>query len=222
MRKLTDYAASSAGQMMMLMLVFLVVMFIFADPNISAAIVVYAHILLYPIIGFGGQFPVLTLFCAGLLVTSLSSILTNFFSDWKKMAESQEVGKAFQKEIGEARKSGNTNKVQKLMKMQPEIMKKQTEAQSGMMKPMVFLMIFIFPIFIWLRTFLGGLPYFYFSVPWAEQVSLFSYPFIMQAWLLLYLVFSMVFGQLIRQGLKILSFSDWWKNIRSKIIPTLR
>ena len=125
-----------------------------------------------------------------------------------------------QKEIQKARKEGNTNRVNKLMKMQPEIMKKQTEASSGMMKPMLFLIIFIWPIFMWLRGFLGGLDYFYFTVPWADGVSFFSKPLLFQAWLWLYLIFSMVFGQLIRQGLKFISLSDWWKNFKSNIRPS--
>ena len=157
------------------------------------------------------------MFFAGLLVVLLSSSLTNFFTDWKKMGESQEISKAFQKEMQKARKEGNTNRVNKLMKMQPEIFKRQQEASGGMMKPMVFLIIFIWPIFIWLRIFLTGLPYYYFTVPWANQVSFFSKPFLMQAWLWLYLIFSMIVGQVIRQGLKYLSWTDQWKNFKSKI-----
>jgi uncharacterized membrane protein (DUF106 family) len=108
------------------------------------------------------------------------------------------------------------------MKMQPEIMKKQTEASGGMMKPMLFLIIFIWPIFIWLRTFLASLPHYYLTVPWANQVSFFSYPFNFgQAWLWLYLLFSMAVGQIIRLGLKYLSWTDWWKNVKSKIRPSV-
>jgi uncharacterized membrane protein (DUF106 family) len=138
------------------------------------------------------------------------------------MGETQETAKAFQKEITKARKEGNTNRVNKLMKMQPEIMRKQTESSSGMMKPMIFLIIFIWPIFIWLRSFLAGLPHYYFTVPWADGVSLFYKPFLMQAWLWLYLIFAMVVGQVIRQGLKYLSWSDWWKNTKERIRPTTR
>jgi uncharacterized membrane protein (DUF106 family) len=108
------------------------------------------------------------------------------------------------------------------MKMQPEIMKRQTEASGGMMKPMVFLILFIWPIFMWLRAFLSGLPHFYFTLPWNNDVPLISQQtFIMQAWLWLYLVFSMVIGQIIRQGLKYFSWSNTWKNIKAKIRPSV-
>jgi len=212
-----DNKAQGSNFLLLIMVLF-IMMFIFSNPSISNAITSGAHSFFYPLIGFNGKYPVLTIFIAGLIVVLLSSLLTNFFTDWKKMGESQEIAKAFQQELAKARKEGNTNRVNKLMKMQPEIMQKQTEASSGTMKPMVFLIIFIWPIFMWLRYFLQFyVPHYYFKVPWANYVSFFDKPFLMQAWLWLYLIFSTVVGQVIRQGLKYISWSDWWKNIKSKI-----
>jgi uncharacterized membrane protein (DUF106 family) len=213
MEKMNNKAQSS--NLLLLMIFMLIIIFIM--PTFGPILGYYFGIVLEPVIGFNGNYPLLTLFLAGIIVVLLSSLLTNFFTDWIKMGESQETTRAFQKEITKARKEGNTNRVNKLMKMQPEIMKKQTDASSGMMKPMVFLIIFIWPIFMWLRAYLGDLPHYYFTVPWADSVSLFYKPFLMQAWLWLYLIFSMVFGQLIRQGLKIISWSKWWIDIRSRI-----
>jgi len=201
----------------LLMLMVLMMMMFFIMPTLGPILGYYFGLAFEPIIGFDGMYPVLTLFFAGFIVVLLSSSLTNFFTDWKQMGESQETSKAFQKEMQKARKEGNTNRVNKLMKMQPEIFKRQQEASGGMMKPMVFLIIFIWPIFMWLRGFLTGLPHYYFTVPWANQVSFFSNPFLMQAWLWLYLLFSMVIGQVIRQGLKYLSWTTQWKNFKSKI-----
>lgn len=208
------------GSNLLLMMILLMMMF-FIMPTLGPILGVYFGIVLEPVIGFNGNYPILTLFFAGVIVVFLSSLLTNFFTDWKRMGEAQETSKAFQKEIQKARKEGNTNRVSKLMKMQPEIMKKQTEASGGMMKPMVFLIIFIWPIFMWLRFFLSDLPHYYFTVPWASQVSFFSWPFgFGQAWLWLYLIFSMIIGQLIRQILKYISWTDQWKNIKKKIRPS--
>jgi uncharacterized membrane protein (DUF106 family) len=205
------------GSTMMYMLLVMVVMFTLIFTGIGNILGYYFGLILQPLIGFDGTYPVLTIFLAGLIVVILSGSLTNFFTDWRKMGAMQESQRAFQKEIQKARKEGNTNRVNKLMKMQPEMMKKQQEASSGSMKSMLFLIIFIFPIFIWLRTFLADLDHFYFTVPWASYVSLFDRPFLMQAWLWLYLIFSMVIGSIIRNGLKYASWSDRWKNIRSKI-----
>jgi len=220
MKKMDNKAQGS--QLLMLMLLMFVMIFIFGDPNISSWIALSLNGAFYPIIGFNGNAPVLTIVIAGLIVVILSSFFQNIFTDWKKMGESQEITKAFQKEMSDARKKGNTNRVNKLMKMQPEIMKRQTEASSGMMKPMFFLFIFIVPIFMWLRFFLGGLDYYYFTLPWANGVSLIpSGPdkFIMQNWLWIYMVFSMVIGQIIRAGFKWIVWSNRWKEFRGKILP---
>ena len=216
MRKLNDKAQ---GSNLLIVMILLMLMF-FIMPTLAPIIASYLHFVLWPLIGLNGEYPVLTLFFAGMIVVLFSSLLTNFFTDWKRMGESQEISKAFQKEITKARREGNTNRINKLMKMQPEIMKKQTEASGGMMKPMIFLIILIWPIFIWLRAFLSGLPHYYLTVPWANHVSLFSKPFLMQVWLWLYLVFSLAIGQVIRQGLKYFSWSDWWKNVKERIRPS--
>jgi len=210
-----------SNQLLMLMLLMFVMLFIFSDPGISSFLAVSLESVFYPLIGFNGSYPVLTLVLAGTIVVTLSSFFQNLFTDWTKMGESQEITKAFQNELQKARKDGNTNRVNKLMKMQPQIMRRQTEASSGMMKPMFFLFLFIVPIFMWLRFFLSNLEYFYFMVPWSATISLFD-KFLWQSWLWLYLMFSMVFGQIIRQVLKWITWSDRWKETRKKIIPASR
>ncbi|MFH1101890.1 MAG: EMC3/TMCO1 family protein [Methanobacteriota archaeon] len=212
---MNDKAQGSMFLYMMLFLVIIIVVMPYAGPILG----VYFGYVLEPLIGFNGRYPVLTLFLAGLIVVTLSSVLTHFFTDWKKMGENQDLAKSFQKELTEARKTGNKNRMDKLMKMQPELMRRQTEASGGMMKPMVFLVIFIFPIFMWLRTFLAALPSYYFSVPWADSVSFFN-SFLWQTWLWLYLIFTLVCGQLLRQGLKWVSWSSWWQNFMGKIRPS--
>jgi uncharacterized membrane protein (DUF106 family) len=221
--KLKDERAQGS-QLLLLMLLMLMIFFIFGNPAIAQWLAVSMNALFYPVIGFSGDYPVLTLMIAGVIVVFLSSFFHNLFTDWVKMGRIQETSRAFQKELVAARKSGNTKKVNKLMKMQPEIMRKQTEASGGMMKPMIFLFIFIVPIFMWLRYFLGNLSYFYFTAPWADTVSFFSRPFpgeiLMQAWLWLYLIFSIVLGQVMRQGLKWISWSEWWKRTKKRISPS--
>ncbi len=206
----------------MLMLLMFVMIFIFGDPNIRSMIALSLNSVFYPIIGFGGNYPLLTIFLAGILVVFLSSFFTNLFTDWKAMGKAQEASRAFQKEINKARKEGNTNRVKKLMKMQPQIMKMTTESSSKMMKPMLFLFIFIAPIFIWIIHFLGNLEYYFFTVPWTTGVSLFDKVILMSNWFLVYLLISMVLGQLIRQGLKWISWSDWWQNIKKNIRPSVK
>lgn len=215
-RKIDDKAQANN---LLLMMVFLMMIF-FIMPTFGPILGYYFGLVLEPLIGFHGKYPVLTLFLAGIIVVTLSSTLTNFFTDWKKMGETQETQKAFSKEMQKARKEGNTNRVNKLMKMQPELFKKQQEASSGMFKPMVFLIIFIWPIFMWLRQdFLFNLDHYYFTLPWANNISFFYNPFLMQSWLWIYLIASMVIGQVVRQGLKYFTWSNFWEKTRKKIMP---
>ncbi len=228
MKKTMDTNAAQGSSMFLFLMLFMVLI-LFVMPTLGPFLGVYFGYAFEPLIGFNGQYPVLTLLLAGFIVVLFSSLLTNFFTKWKKMGETQEMSKAFQKELTEARKSGNTNRISKLMKMQPEIMQRQMEGSGGMMKPMLFLVVFIFPIFMWLRLFLGNLPNYFFTVPWASNVSLFngplgtswpSYFFNWQTWLWLYLIFTFVLGQILRQVLKWISWSDWWINTKKRLIPS--
>jgi uncharacterized membrane protein (DUF106 family) len=222
MKKLNDQA--QAGQMMLLMLLLFVMLFIFGNENIRNVVALSLNSMFQPLIGFSGANPLLTILLAGIIVVSLSSFFTHLFTDWKAMGQAQEASKSFNKEITKARKEGNTNRVQKLMKMQPQIMRMTTQSSGGMMKSMFFLFIFIAPIFIWLTYFLGTIVYYpYFTVPWANGVSLFGRDgFLMSNWFFLYMLFSFLAGQLIRQSFKWISWSDRWKNFRKTIRPSVK
>jgi len=221
MKKLDDIA--QAGQMLLLMLLLFVMILIFGDANIRSLVALSLNSVFAPLIGFGGANPLLTIVLAGIFVVFLSSFFTHLFTDWKAMGQAQEASKAFNREITKARKEGNTNRMQKLMKMQPQIMQMTTKSSGGMMKSMFFLFLFIAPIFIWLTYFLGSTNYFYFTVPWGSGVSLFGRDsWIMSNWFFLYMLFSYLAGSLIRQGFKWVHWSNWWQNIRKNIRPSAK
>ena len=220
MKKLDNFAQT--GQMLVLMLLLFAMIFIFGDANIRNLISLSINSVFAPLIGFSGANPLLTIVLAGIFVVFLSSFFTHLFTNWKAMGQAQEASKAFNKELTKARKEGNQNRLQKLMKMQPQIMRMTTQSSGGMMKSMFFLFIFIAPIFIWLTYFLGTTVYYsYFTVPWANGISLFGRDaLIMSNWFLLYMIFSFLAGQLIRQGFKWISWSSWWQNLRKTIRPS--
>jgi len=220
MKQLND--AAQTGQLLLLMVLMFMMILIFGDANIRSMVALSLNSVFAPLIGFQGMNPLLTIVFAGIIVVFLSSVFTHIFTNWKAMGQAQEASKAFQKEISKARREGNTNRLQKLMKMQPQIMQMTTKSSGGMMKSMFFLFIFIAPIFIWLTYFLGTSVYYsYFTVPWGTGVSLFGRAsWLMSNWFLLYLVFSFLAGQLIRQGLKWISWSTWWQNMKKNIRPS--
>ena len=222
MRKLND--AAQTGQMLLLMMLLFVMILIFGNESIRSTVALSLNSVFAPLIGFGGANPFFTIVLAGVIVVFLSSFFTHLFTNWKAMGQAQEASKAFNKEITKARKEGNTNRLQKLMKMQPQIMRMTTQSSGGMMKSMFFLFIFIAPIFIWLTYFLGNVVHYpYFTVPWGTGVSLFGRAaYIISNWFLLYMLFSFLAGQLIRQGFKWISWSTWWQNLRKRIKPLVK
>lgn len=210
---MTDVKPNSPNPITYMLLFFFLMLIVM--PYLGPILGVIFGYALDPLIGFNGRFPILTIALAGVFVVILSSFFNTLFMDWKAMGRAQEISKAFQKELAQARKDNDMQKIKKLMKMQPKILRMTTQSSSGTMKMMIPIVIFIFPIFIWLRIFLSGSPYLFFTVPWAERVALYGRT-VMQNWLLLYLVFSIVFGQVFRQAFKAVSLSEWWQNIKAK------
>ena len=76
------------GSMLLMLLIFMMLIF-FIMPILGPPLAVGFGSVAEPVIGFNGQFPVLTIFFSGLIVVFLSSLLTNFFTDWKKMGQSR-------------------------------------------------------------------------------------------------------------------------------------
>ncbi|RLF42716.1 MAG: hypothetical protein DRN18_01925, partial [Thermoplasmata archaeon] len=164
--KSKDQQPSTAGFMLPFLILFLV-MIIIMNPGIRAAIALGMDSIFYPLIGFNASYPILTIAIAGIIMITLSSIFTNIFTDWKALARAQEITKYYQEELSKARKKNDTERIKQLMKLQSKILQLQSQSSAGMSKQMIFVMIFITPIFIWLMHFLQRVPYLYFTTPWA-------------------------------------------------------
>ena len=164
-----------------------------------------AGTVLEPRITFDYQYPVLTFLFAGIVMISFTTIIRHFIIDWEKMAEIQTKMGAYNKEMSEARQSGNEAKMKKLFAMQPQIMMLQSEMMSNQMKPMAFTMLIAIPIIMWLRIFVKGLDLQVMSLPWEPNYSLDDDLWILPHWILIYSGLSLPFGQIIMRVLKIVS-----------------
>ena len=185
---------------------FLTMMFmlwILINPDLRDFMGESAGAVLEPRITFGHQYPVLTFLFAGIIMISFTTIIRHFIIDWEKMAEIQTKMGAYNKEMGEARQSGNEAKMKKLFAMQPQIMLLQTEMMSNQMKPMAFTMIIAIPIIMWLRIFVNDLNLQVISLPWEPNYSLNESLWILPHWILVYSGLSLPFGQVIMRILKI-------------------
>jgi uncharacterized membrane protein (DUF106 family) len=183
------------------------VILVLFDPGIRNLLTVIAGGILDPIIGLDSKYPVLTIFLAATIVIIITTLIRHFSTDWMEMAKTQRIMSKWQKEYREARLKNNTYKIKKLQKIQPELMKRQTKMSGKQMKLMPITMLIFIPIFAWIWTFLSGIPYHYFVVPWASHVDFFNRHAIMfYNWILLYMILSIPLTQVLQYLLKIISW----------------
>src|SRR5439155_704218 len=106
--------------------------------------------------GFGGLLPVLTILLAGLLTTTIGSIIRDRYTNWVKMARTQKVMAAWRKEQMEAMRKGQQTRLSQLKEAQQGFMKDSMEVQTAPMKSMAWTMFMFIVIFTWLRLFVAA------------------------------------------------------------------
>lgn len=200
----------SFGSSPMMPLMIMVLMFILlADPNLRNGIGNGMNTALFPVFGFDYRIPLVTLLCAGVLTVTFSTIVRHFTTDWMELAKMQKIQSAFNKERSEAMKANNQAKMKKMQEQQSEILKMNMQISSNQMKLMPITAVFAIPIFMWLSVFMYGLDVHTISVPWASRVDLLKgdvcfFP----NWIIIYFMFSLIFGQLLQRALKRYSFRE--------------
>jgi uncharacterized membrane protein (DUF106 family) len=192
---------------LMPMMIFLLFMLILIDPSVRSAIGNALDPALTPVLGLDFRYPLITLFLAGLMSLTFSTIIRHFTTDWMELARIQKIQSTFNKEMKDARLSNNNAKLKKLQEKQPEILKMSMKLSSSQMKLMPITMVFVVPIFIWLSVFMYQLPVSTVSVPWAPKVGLLVgdvcfFP----NWIILYSLLSIPFSQVLQRVLKLYKF----------------
>lgn len=204
--------ATGKGSFTRFVMIFLFLLAVVAiiDPGMAQGFGFLAGVVLYPVIGFGGRFPVLTVLLAGALTTGVSSILRDHYTDWVRMVRSQKVNAAWQKVYREAMRKGNRSQMDKLNKIRQGFMKDQMDIQLNSMKPLAWTFFLFIVLFAWLSVFVnqtlnivGGQ---YFAVPWATNVYVNFVPFLFPSWILLYSLLAIPIGQILTRVLKYVRF----------------
>ena len=195
-----------------MLLTMLFMIYILINPEMRVGMGNFAANLLEPQIGFEHQYPVLTFLFAGVLMISLTTFIRHLLIDWEKVAEIQTKMAAYNKEMGEARRSGNNARLNKLMAMQPQVMVLQGEMMSNQMRPMMFTMLIAMPIIFWLcfgdGNFVERMDHKVLSLPWEPNYSLTDRLWILPHSILVYSALSLPFGQILLRGLKLVSLSN--------------
>lgn len=192
-------------------MIFLGLMAVYAlvDQNVGIAFANAANVALFPAIGFGGRLPTLTILLAGLLTTTISSVIRDHYTNWVKMARTQKISRALSRERMEAMRKGQQTRLQKLMQAQKSFQKDQMEMMSSPYKTMAWTYILFIVVFVWLRLFvditLANLGNQWIAVPWSNHVYLNS-AYVLPSWVLLYSLLAIPFGQIITRVLKYVRF----------------
>lgn len=200
---------------MLLIFVFIMAIFVMFDENLRTALGEIVGLGLEPLWGFDGSFPVVSLFITGAFMTTLSIVVRHFFTDYVKQARSQKIMSAFNKEMQAARKENNTYKLKKMLELQPKMMQESMKQTTTQMKLMPVTMLIIIPIFAWLAVFVGNLESAAMTVPWSNHADLNSI-YVLPAWVLLYSLISVPFGQLLSRGLRYYSFKKRLSELKAE------
>ncbi len=203
-------ATKGAFTRFLMIFLFLLAIVALFDPTMAQGFGFIAGVVLYPVIGFGGKYPVLTVLLAGATTTGVSSILRDHYTDWVKMVRFQKVNASWQKEYREAMRKGNRSHMDKLNKIRQGFMKDQMDIQLSSMKPLAWTFFLFIVLFAWLNVFVnqtlaiyGGQ---YFAVPWATNVFVNYVPFLFPSWILMYSLLAIPIGQILTRVLKYVRF----------------
>jgi uncharacterized membrane protein (DUF106 family) len=196
-----------ASQQMLMMLMFFVALFILFIPEARSGLGLAAGIVLEPAIGFGGQFPVLTILLAGAIPIVISTLLRHYMVDWVAAARMAAVNRELSKELREAMAKKNMAKMKKLNEVRAEVMKEFMPIQMAQMKPTGLTMILFIIIFAWLSSFMYNpsvAPTV--AVPWAYNAFL-REATVLPHWLLLYSLLTLPLSMVLARVLKYITFS---------------
>jgi uncharacterized membrane protein (DUF106 family) len=205
----------STTSRMLLIFVFIMALFVMFDNNLRSALGKIVGMGLEPLWGFDGSFPVVSLLITGAFMTCLSIVVRHLFTDYVKQTKSQKIMSAFNKEMQAARKENNTYKLKKMMELQPKMMEESMKQTTTQMKLMPVTMLIIIPIFAWIAVFVGNLDSSIITVPWSNFADL-NENYVLPAWVLLYSLISIPFGQLLSRGLRYYSFKKRLNELRAE------
>jgi uncharacterized membrane protein (DUF106 family) len=207
-RPTTPFSRPSLTRFLMIFL-FLLALYAIIDPQVGTGFAAFANLALFPMFGFGGFLPVLTILLAGLLTTTIGSIIRDHYTNWVKMARTQKVMSAWRKEQMEAMRKGQQTRLSQLKEAQQGFMKDSMEVQTAPMKSMAWTMFMFIVIFTWLRLFVDVVLQDHgnqwISVPWSNHVFLNSV-YLFPSWVLLYSLLALPFGQIVVRVLKYFRF----------------
>jgi len=193
---------------LMWMMISLAIVFALFIEGVRTAIGKALNVVFEPLIGFNGNYIVLTLIITGMLMIGLSTIVRTLLTDTMAQAKNQREMSAFNAELRQARIENNLYKIKKLTEQQKVMMSKSMDSSMKMMKTMPITMMIVIPMFSWVWYFLDGLSpdQVLAAVPWSSAVDLTNQMWILPVWMLMYMLVTIPFGQLLGRLIRWIKF----------------
>src|SRR2546427_1387239 len=194
----------------LMIVLFLLALSAVIDPAVGTGFAAFANVVLFPMFGFGGTLPLLTILLAGILTTTIGSIIRDHYTNWVKMARTQKVMSAWRKEQMEAMRKGQQTRLAQLKEVQKGFAKDQMDMMSTPYKSTAWTIFLFIVIFTWLRLFvdvvLQARGNQWIAVAWSNHVVLNNPSYVFPAWGLLYSLLAMPFRQIVARVLKYIRF----------------
>ena len=109
---------------------------------------------LKPLIGFGGQYLLLTMFLAAVIEMLITALAYNWTTDWVKAAKVQKWSAAFRKVQMEAVRSGKKDRIAALKPHQQRLTQLSSEVSIAQLKGMAVTWFLVIAIYTWVYLFL--------------------------------------------------------------------
>ena len=181
------------NSMIMMLIAFAVMMVIMGFYNLIGSAL---NAVLYPVLGFGSKYPVVTIIIAGLIVITLSTVVRTFMTDFVAQARNNQIQKEFRAEMKKAKLENNLYKLKRLQEEQSKITAKSMETQTQMMKIMPITMVIVMPVYAWLRYFVyNDVSNIIIHLPFHDYY-LYDGLWVIQLFVILYMMISMPTGYL--------------------------
>jgi len=203
-----DAQAEAMSSMMMPMLVLLLVMMVlYFIPGLRMLMADSAGLAIEPLLPFHELYFVPTVFIVGSSIMVVNTIIRSIFVDPIKQAHFSHRQRQVGKQLREAQMARDTARVEKMQRLQMEMMPENMAMQSAMMRPMMFTIVFIIAIFSWMGSEVETFRVAFVSLPWLPMWSfneriLWIFP----AWIATYITMSAPFSRIIDRHLKILRY----------------
>ncbi|MCJ2531567.1 MAG: EMC3/TMCO1 family protein [Candidatus Thermoplasmatota archaeon] len=199
-------APRPGSNQLLMMFMFIAMMFILFIPEARMGLGFVMGVVLQPLIGFDGRFLVVTIFLAGAIPLTISTLLRHRMTNWVTQGRMAATNKALGKEMREAVAKRNQVKMKKLQEVRAEVMREFMPVQMAQFRTLPITMILFIAIFAWLSFFIASTPFAAVSVPWEANVSLGGGVGFFASWVLLYIVITMPISLVLSRVLKFISF----------------